>query len=110
MVQAKVIQFLINILDQKNNKQLTGALNKTVSKAAIALARLSQDSSTADIVIKLGGLRMLLEFVKYTPSKENDIPMAIMVAVKTITSCGDVEYELEESDGDEGLGSSESFV
>ena len=114
MVQAKVIQLLINILDQKNKKQLTScsfsAMNKTVSKVAIALARLSQDSSTADIVIKQGGLRKLLDLVKYAPSKDNDIPMAIMVAVKTITSCCNVEYELEEGDSDEGLGSSESFV
>ena len=114
MVQTKVIQFLINILDQKNRKQLTScsssALDKTVSKVAIALARLSQDSSTADIVIRQGGLRKLLDLVKYAPSKDNDIPMAIMVAVKTITSCCDVEYELEEGDSDEGLGSSESFV
>ena len=110
MVQAKVIQFLINILDQKNKKQLTSALNKTVSKAAMGLARLSQDSSTADIVIKLGGLRKLLDLVKYAPSKENDIPIALMVAVKTITSCCNVEYELEEGDSDETGDSSESFV
>ena len=61
-------------------------------------------------MIKQGGLRKLLDLVKCASSKENDIPMAIMVAVKTITSCCNVEYELEESDSDEGLGSSESFV
>ena len=114
MVQTKVIQFLISILDQKNRKQLTSCssspLDETVSKVAIALARLGQDSSTADIVIKQGGLRKLLDLVKCASSKENDIPMAIMVAVKTITSCCNVEYKLEEDVKDAGLGSSESFV
>jgi hypothetical protein len=96
MVQAKVIQFLIKILDQRGRKvkdiTCSSALDKTVSKAVIALARLSQDSSTADMVIKLGGLRELLNLVKVVPAQETEIPMAIMVAVKTITSCCNVEY------------------
>ena len=85
----------------------SSALDKTVSKAVIALARLSQDSSTADMVIKLGGLRELLNLVKVVPEQENDIPMAIMVAVKTITSCCN---EAELGDIHEVTNSTESFV
>ena len=88
----------------------SSALDKTVSKAVIALARLSQDSSTADMVIKLGGLRELVNLVKVVPEQENEIAMAIMVAVKTITSCCNVEYEAELGDSDEVGNSSESFV
>jgi hypothetical protein len=55
------------ILDQRGRKvediTFSSALDKTVSKAVIALARLSQDSSTDDMVIKLGGLRELLNLL-----------------------------------------------
>ena len=61
----------------------SSALDKTVSKAVIALARLSQDSSTADMVIKLGGLRELVNLLKVVPAQETEIPMAIMVAIKS---------------------------
>ena len=76
MVQAKVIQFLIKILDQRGRKvkdiTCSSALDKTVSKAVIALARLSQDSSTADMVIKLGGLRELVNLVKVVPAQKTE--------------------------------------
>ena len=88
----------------------SSALDKTVSKAVIALARLSQDSSTADMVIKLGGLRELVNLVKVVPEQENEIAMAIMVAVKTITSSCNVVYEPELGDSDEVGDNSESFV
>ena len=93
-------------------KELTcsSALDKTVSKAVLALARLSQDSSTDDMVIKFGGLRELVNLVKAVPAQENDISMALMVAVKTITSCCNVEYEAELGDSNEVINSSESFV
>ena len=93
-------------------KELTcsSALDKTVSKAVIALARLSQDSSTADMVIKLGGLRELVNLVKVVPAQENEIHMTLMVAVKTITSCCNVDYESELDNSDEVGNSSESFV
>jgi hypothetical protein len=114
MVQAKVIQFLINILGQRGRKvkELTcsSALDKTVSKAVLALARLSQDSSTADMAIKLGGLRELVKLLRVVSAQENEIPMAIMVAVKTITSCCNVECEAELGDCDDIGNSSESFV
>ena len=87
----------------------SSALDKTVSKAVIALARLSQDSSTADMVIKLGGLRELMNLVKIVPAQETDIPLALM-AVKTITSRCNVEYDAELGDRDEVVNSSESFV
>ena len=88
----------------------SSGLDKTVSKAVIALARLCQDSSTADMVIKLGGLRELVNLVKVVPAQETEIPMAIMVAVKTITSCCNVEYGAELGDIHEVVNSSESFV
>ena len=114
MVQAKVIQFLIKILDQscRKGKDITcsSALDKTVSNAVIALARLSQDSSTADMVIKLGVLRELVNLVKVVPAQENEIPMAIMVAVKNITSCCNIEYETELGDIDKVLYFSQRFV
>ena len=107
MVQAKVIQFLIKILDQRCRKvkdiNCSSALDKTVSKAVIALARLSQDSSTADMVVTLN-------LVKVFPVQETDIPMAIMIAVKTITSCCNIDYVEELGDFDEVGNSSESFV
>jgi hypothetical protein len=98
MVQAKLDQ------RERKMKELTcsSSLVKTVSKAVIALARLSQDSSTADMVIKLGGLRELVKLVNVVPAQETDIPMAIMFAMKT--TCCNVEYEAELGD------SSESFV
>ena len=104
MVQAKVIQFLIKILDQRNKKvkdlTCSTALEKTVSKAAIALARLSQDSSTADMVIKLGGLSKLVNLAKLAPAHGDKIPMAVMVAIKTITSCCNVEHQIEIRESD----------
>jgi hypothetical protein len=69
-----------------------------------------QDSSTADMVIKLGGLRELIHLVKVVPAQETEIPMAIMVAVTTITSCCTVEYEAKLGDSHEVGNSSESFV
>ena len=62
------------------------------------------------MVIKLGGLRELVNLMKVVPEQENDIPTALMVAVKTVTSCCNVEYEAELGDIDEVKNSSESFV
>ena len=114
MVQAEVIQFLIKILDQRNKKgkdyTFATAFEKTVSKTAIALARLSQDSSTADMVIKHGGLERLVRLAKIAPGCGDNIHMAVMVAVKTITSCCNVEHQIELDESDDAHDSTESFV
>ena len=48
--------------------------------------------------------------MKVVPAQETDIHMALRVAVKTITSCCNVEYEAELGDIHEVGNSSESFV
>ena len=81
------------------------------SKAALALARLSEDISTAAMMSRLGCVEVLLEIVRDTPAVGNaGLAVAARIASKTIIS----QCERGVSDvgdaGDAGEGPFESFV
>ena len=89
MVQAKVIEFLLKILSKKRREyeELSSGSLTVRSKAVLALARLSEDISTAAMVTRLGGVEVWLEIVRDTPALDNTgVAMAAMTAAKTITT------------------------
>merc|ERR1719373_51874 len=63
MVQSKVLKFLFNIFNlsdcEKEESVIKAATERTVSKAAIALARLCLDPAIANTVVDMGGLEVL---------------------------------------------------
>ena len=89
MVQSKVLKFLFNILNlsdcEKEESVIKAATERTVSKAAIALARLCLDPVTADTVVNMGGLEKLFPLAESNKKCNETIRIAAMAAIKTIS-------------------------
>ena len=102
MLQCHGIQHLVKILGssgsgsgKSRDSALQAATERTVSKAAIALARLCQDPVSANTVVELGGFQRLHELVNSPPvSKDKQlgavaasdtVQMAAAAAIKTIS-------------------------
>ena len=71
---------------QETNSELEAALERTVSKAAIAIARLCLDSNMASNVVRLGGLDRLVRVTRLEIWHSENISIAIMAAIRTIMS------------------------
>merc|ERR1712179_663379 len=84
ILKCKALQFLLDLLDVKNpqetNSELEAALERTVSKAAIAIARLCLDSNMASNVVRLGGLDRLVRVTRLEIWHSENISIAIMAA------------------------------
>lgn len=89
MVQSKVLKFLFNIFNlsdcEKEESVIKAATERTVSKAAIALARLCLDPVTADTVVNMGGLEKLFPLAESNKKCNETIRIAAMAAIKTIS-------------------------
>merc|ERR1711892_370342 len=98
---------MLDVNDTKDtNAELKCALERTVSKAAIALARLCLNSSMASLVIRSGGLERLSGIMRSTLWNSETVSVAVMAAVTTIKSF-DYQGGLNDT---LGLGFTESFV
>lgn len=88
MIQSQSLSLLVRILasscKNKNDPALVAATDRTVSKSAIALARLCIDPATADAVVRLGGLARLTGLVR-RPEQTETVKMAAAAALKTIS-------------------------
>ena len=103
-----MLQFLLDILAKEHpentSEELSSAVDRTVSKAAIALARLCLDTSMAGCVARIGGLEKLLEVTKRDKGESNTLNMAVIMAIKTVMATGIEEKYYKASEV------SESFV
>lgn len=83
---------------------LVAATERTVSKAAIALARLCLEPASADQVVRVGGLDRLLELARGAAGPADTVKIAAMAAIKTVTvyCSARLELDLEEVEGVEG--------
>jgi hypothetical protein len=104
MLHASGLQLLVDILattggrrrktesgsrQQPPDAALAAATERTVSKAAIALARLCLDPASADAVIRIGGLDQLVSLAG-NPDHDSGggsdtVRIAALAAIKTIT-------------------------
>ena len=114
MIESKGIEFLINVLQKaelvvkdterkKNNE-------KSASKAAVALGALCKDYTTADQIIKLGGLVKLVNLVTLADQNDNYLHAAVIRAVKIITNYIDMKDYVGEEQSYLLADVSESFV
>ena len=118
MVQSKVLRFLFKIFDlsdcKKQENVIKAATERTVSKAAIALARLCLDPVTADAVVNMGGLERLFPLVQTNTETCNEtIRIAALAAIKTISvysSVADQNLSNEYYTAEIPTSSLESFV
>ena len=100
MLECQGIHHLVRILSnscsgQSRDTALQAATERTVSKAAIALARLCQDPVSANTVVDLGGLERLHDLAQQPLPIETDkksrnanidtVQMAAAAAIKTIS-------------------------
>ena len=102
MLHASGLQLLVDILAttggrprktesgsrQQPDAALAAATERTVSKAAIALARLCLDPASADAVIRIGGLDQLVSLAgnpDHDGSGSDTVRIAALAAIKTIT-------------------------
>jgi len=89
LVKAGALNFLYRVLSLFNPGEEEGvvrsAMERTVSKAAIALARLCIEHSTADLVVARGGLDRLFPLAEVGESQCETIRIAAMAAIKTIS-------------------------
>ena len=95
---------------------IKAATERTVSKAAIALARLCLDPSIADTVVDMGGLEILypLADINNNSNCNETIRIAALAAIKTISVYSSVTENLSSSDqyysSEQQTSSLESFV
>ena len=98
MVQHKVLKFLFTILELCNTDQdesvIKAATERTVSKAAIALARLCLDPVIADDVVEMGGLEVLYPLAETNSKCNETIRIAALAAIKTISVYSSVTENL----------------
>ena len=99
MLQSQGLNHLIRILDARSSQTnpsapqdtaLQAATERTVSKAAIAVARLCQDPVSANTAVELGGLKRLQQLVSAGPLSSNEsavdaVHVAAAAAIKTIS-------------------------
>ncbi len=100
MLHASGLQLLVDILRttgaaaaascrpsgmRRPDAALAAATERTVSKAAIALARLCLDPASADAVIRIGGLDQLLNLAAGGQESSETVRIAALAAIKTIT-------------------------
>ena len=100
MLGARVLSFLLKIFElcdahAPNNDEtvIRAATERTVSKAAIAVARLCLDPVIADQVVELGGLEILYPLAETNGSNET-IRIAALAAIKTISVYSSVTENL----------------
>ena len=101
MLGARVLSFLLKIFElcdaHAHNEEtvIRAATERTVSKAAIAVARLCLDPVIADQVVELGGLEILYPLAE-TSSKgpSETIRIAGLAAIKTISVYSSVTEKL----------------
>ena len=101
MLGARVLNFLLKIFElcdaHAHNEEtvIRAATERTVSKAAIAVARLCLDPVIADQVVELGGLEILYPLAE-TSSKgpSETIRIAALAAIKTISVYSSVTEKL----------------
>ena len=124
MLQASGLQLLVDILGTTGGRSvsrntslrrpdaaLAAATERTVSKAAIALARLCLDPSSADAVIRIGGLDQLVGLAGDQESSDT-VRIASLAAIKTITIYCSAKVNLDLGGGGHynTVSSLESFV
>ena len=89
MIHAEALPRLVNILAtsaaSSKDPAAIAATHRTLSKAAIATARLCLDPSTADSVVRLGGLDRLVELARGAEGEADTVKIAALAAVKTVT-------------------------
>ena len=71
---------------QETNSELAAALERTVSKAVIAIARLCLNNNMARNVVRLGGLDRMVRLTRLEIWHSENISIAIMAAIRTIMS------------------------
>ena len=88
ILSSRALSLLVRILattcKNRADAALVAATDRTVSKAAIALARLCVDPATADAVVRLGGLDRLVSLARRAGQTET-VKMAAAAAVKTVS-------------------------
>merc|ERR1719420_1310067 len=101
MLQSKVLKFLFNIFSlcevRSEESVIKAATERTVSKAAIALARLCLDPVIADTVVDMGGLEKLFPLAEVSNSSNETIRIAALAAIKTISVYSSVSDNLNNS-------------
>ena len=101
MLQSNVLQFLFSIFSLCEGKTeenvIKAATERTVSKAAIALARLCLDPVIADTVVDMGGLEKLFPLAEVSNSCNETIRIAALAAIKTISVYSSVTDNLNTS-------------
>ena len=106
MIQAQVLAFLLKIFElceahaQTEETVIRAATERTVSKAAIAVARLCLDPVTADKVVELGGLEVLYPLAELNSNCNETIRIAALAAIKTISVYSSVTESLNTSTSD----------
>ena len=106
MIQAQVLAFLLKIFElceahaQTEETVIRAATERTVSKAAIAVARLCLDPVTADKVVELGGLEVLYPLAELNSNCDETIRIAALAAIKTISVYSSVTESLNTSTSD----------
>ena len=90
LLQSKVLKFLFNIFSlcsgrSEEESVIKAATERTVSKAAIALARLCLDPAIADTVVDMGGLEKLFPLAEVSSGCNETIRIAALAAIKTIS-------------------------
>lgn len=122
IIHLRALHLLVEILgsndhhQQQQSSTKTGggldpaqaaATERTVSKAAIALARLCLDPVSADTVIKIGGLDRLVALAKNSNNGHGNafsetVQLAALAAIKTITIYCSVRIDLDDADERDG--------
>ena len=121
MLQHSVLKFLFKIFElgclmEPDETVIKAATERTVSKAAIALARLCLDPSIADTVVDMGGLEILspLADINNNSNCNETIRIAALAAIKTISVYSSITENLSSSDqyysSEQQTSSLESFV
>lgn len=117
LVRAGATQFLFSVLSLGDREEqaeavVRAATERTVSKAAIGLARLCLDPTTADSVVRLGGLDKLFPLAEGGAEQCETIRIAAMAAIKTISVYSSVEQSKQHGGRREATTTSslESFV
>ena len=106
MLQHSVLAFLFKIFDlcgeEYDETVIRAATERTVSKAAIALARLCLDPVIADKVVEMGGLETLYPLADTDNNCNETIRIAALAAIKTISvySSNSAATELDLSSND----------
>merc|ERR1719384_1371250 len=102
MLQHSVLKFLFKIFElgrlmEPDETVIKAATERTVSKAAIALARLCLDPAIADTVVDMGGLEKLFPLAEVNNTCNETIRIAALAVIKTISVYSSVTDNLNSS-------------